>query len=78
MNFWYNKATVQYRRIAESLNRTVGILMSKISKDLCTVRLSQHRIVAHYKRFEVPRVFQTIHDRIDYDETRVHIDYNFE
>ena len=46
MNFWYN----------EAFNRTIEILVSKISKDLCTVKPAQHKMIAHYKRFEVRQV----------------------
>ena len=32
MNFWYNEAIVQQRCLAEAFNRTIEILISKISK----------------------------------------------
>ena len=56
MNFWYDEAIVQQRCLAEVQNRTVEILISKISKDSCTVKPTQHKVVAYYKRFEVRRV----------------------
>ena len=48
MNFWYNEAVHQKRCLTKSLNRTVEILIGKISKDLCTVKPTQHKILAHY------------------------------
>ena len=56
MDFLHNEAIVQWHHLARSLNRTVEILISEISKDLCTVKPSQHQILAHYRRFEVCRV----------------------
>ena len=52
----YNEAIVQWHHLAKSRSRIVEILISKISKDLCTVKPSQHQILAHYRRFEVCRV----------------------
>ena len=40
----------------EAFNRTIEMLISKISKDLCTVKPAQHKMIAPYKRFEVRRV----------------------
>ena len=56
MEFLHNEAIVQWHHLAKLLNRTVEILIRKISKDLCTVKLSQHQILAHYRRFEVCQV----------------------
>ena len=46
MDFLHNEAIVQWPHLAKSLNRTVEILISKISKDLCVVKPSQHQILA--------------------------------
>ena len=57
MNFWCNEGViVQKHCLAEALNRTIEILISKISKDLHKVKPTQHKVVVHYKRFEVRRV----------------------
>ena len=58
INFWHNEAIVQQGRLAKSFDRTIEILTGKTSKDLCTVKPTQHKIVTHYKRFEVRQVFR--------------------
>ena len=47
MDFLHIEAIVQWHHLAQSLNRNVEILISKISKVLCTVKPSQHQILAH-------------------------------
>ena len=56
MNVWYNEEIVYQRCLSEAVDRTVEILISKISIDLCLVKATQHKIATHYKRFEVCRV----------------------
>ena len=43
-------------RAKRQYNRTAERLIGKISKDLCTVNTTPHKILANYKRFEVCRV----------------------
>ena len=56
MNSWYNEAILRQRCLTKSLTRTVEILIGEISKDLCMVKRNRHKVLAHYKRFEVRRV----------------------
>ena len=68
MDFLHNEAIVQWHHLAKSLNHTVEILISKTSKDLCTMKPSQHQISAHYRRLK----FAEFPDHVCIDYVMMH------